>query len=160
MAAFSTTKRAYQADQIMSTRVIALLTAVVAGVAAVRGSVPIIVSAGAGRRAAGNLCNKANNQVDNDDLAGAKRNVNAALHMDPEFWPALYEHARIYAKQGRYQVALADCNGALRKYPEFVEASLLRASINAHLGKYARKHQRSLIILFRSTLDGLLWQER
>jgi len=104
---------------------------------AVHGSVPIIVSAGAGRRAAGNLCNKANNQVDNGDLAGAKRNVDAALHIDPEFWPALYQRARIYAKQGQYQLALADCNEALRKYPGFVEASLLRASINAHLGKYA-----------------------
>jgi tetratricopeptide (TPR) repeat protein len=83
------------------------------------------------------LCNKAENQLKVGDLAGAKRNVDAALHADPEFWPALYVRARIFARQGQYQLAIQDCNEALRKYPGFVEAAMLRASINARLGKYA-----------------------
>ena len=91
----------------------------------------------AGRRAAGNLCNKAENQLKDGDVAGAKRTVDAALHSDPKFWPALYVRAKIFIRQGQYQLAIADCNEALRQYPGFVEASLLRASINAHLGKYA-----------------------
>ena len=70
-------------------------------------------------------------------VAGAKRNVDAALHADPKFWPALYQRAEIFAWQGQYQLAIADCNEALRQYPGFVEASLLRATINAYLGKYA-----------------------
>lgn len=146
----------------MSIRAIALVIVIIGSMTTVHGSVPIIVSGGAGRRAAGNLCNKANNQVDNGDLAGAKRNVDAALHIDPEFWPALYQRARIFAKQGQYQLALADCNEALRKYPAFVEASLLRASINAHLGKYAQasKEFNYLISLHprRVTLGRVLKQ--
>ena len=38
---------------------------------------------------------------------------------------------------GQYQLAIADCNEALWQYPGFVEVSLLRATINAYLGKYA-----------------------
>jgi Tfp pilus assembly protein PilF len=85
----------------------------------------------------GNLCNKAENQLKDGDVAGAKRNVDAALHADPEFWPALYVRARIFARQGQYQLAIQDCNEALRKYPGFVEAAILRANINERLGKYA-----------------------
>jgi tetratricopeptide (TPR) repeat protein len=70
-------------------------------------------------------------------VAGAKRNVDAALHADAKFWRALYQRAEIFAWQGQYQLAIAHCNEALRQYPGFVEASLLRATINAHLGKYA-----------------------
>jgi tetratricopeptide (TPR) repeat protein len=85
----------------------------------------------------GNLCNKAENQLKMGDLAGAKLNVDAALHADPEFWPALYVRARIFARQGQYQLAIQDCNEALRKYPGFVEAALARATINADFGRYA-----------------------
>jgi tetratricopeptide (TPR) repeat protein len=121
----------------MSIRVISLLIAVIASMTAVHGSVPIIVSGGAGRRVAMNLSNKAEKQLENGDVAGAKRNVDAALRTDPKFWPALYQRAEIFAWQGQYQLAIADCNEALRQYSGFVEASLLRAGINAQLGKYA-----------------------
>ena len=121
----------------MFVRVISFLIAVISSMTAVHGSVPIIVSGGAGRHAAMNFSNKAEKQRENGDLAGAKRNVDAALHADPKFWPALYRRASIFASQGQYQLAIADCNEALRQYPGFVEASLLRATINAHLGKYA-----------------------
>jgi hypothetical protein len=81
----------------MSIRVISLLIAVIASVTAVHGSVPIIVSGGAGRRVAMNFSNKAEKQLENGDSVGAKRNVDAALHADPKFWPALYQRASIFA---------------------------------------------------------------
>lgn len=121
----------------MSVRVISFLIVMITSATAVNASVPIIVSGGAGKRVAMNFSNKAEKQLENGDLAGAKRNVDAALHIDPKFWPALYQRAGIFASQGQYQLAIADCNEALRLYPGFVEASLLRATINAHLGKYA-----------------------
>jgi tetratricopeptide (TPR) repeat protein len=121
----------------MSIRVISLFIVVIASMTAVHGSVPIIVSGGASRHAAGNLCNKAENQLAGGDVAGAKRTVDAVLNSDPKFWPALYVRAKIFVRQGQYQLAISDCNEALRQYPGFVEASLLRASINALLGKYA-----------------------
>jgi len=121
----------------MSIRIIALLIAAIASLAAANASVPIIVSRGAGRRAVGNLCNKAENQPKMGDVSGAKRSVDAAVHADPKFWPALYIRAKIFLRQGQYQLAIADCNEALQQYSGFVEASLLRAAINAHLGKYA-----------------------
>ena len=39
--------------------------------------------------------------------------------------------------QGKYELAIHDCNEALRQYPTFVDASLLRATINSVYGKYA-----------------------
>ena len=39
--------------------------------------------------------------------------------------------------QGKANTILLFSNEALRQYPGFVEAALLRATINAHLGKYA-----------------------
>lgn len=121
----------------MSLRVIGLLFAIIASLATAHASVPIIVSRGAGRRAVGNLCNKAEEQLKMGDLIGAKLSVDTALHADPEFWPALYVRAKIFAEKSQYQLAIADCNEALRQHPGFVEASLLRASINTDLGKYA-----------------------
>ena len=45
--------------------------------------------------------------------------------------------AQIYSSQGKYDLALKDCNEALRQDRSVVEAALLRANINARLGKYA-----------------------
>ena len=39
--------------------------------------------------------------------------------------------------EGKYELAIEDCNQALRKYRGFVEAAMLRAQINVHVGKYA-----------------------
>jgi Putative Zn-dependent protease, contains TPR repeats len=53
------------------------------------------------------------------------------------FWPALYVRAQIYSHEGKYDLALKDCNEALRQDRSVVEAALLRANINFRLGKYA-----------------------
>jgi len=121
----------------MSIRAIAVLIGVIGITVAVHASVPIIVSSGVGRRIATSFSKKANDQLENGDVTGAKRNVDAALHADPKYWPALYQRAEIFAMQGKYELAMQDCNEALREYPAFVDASLLRATINAMYGKYA-----------------------
>ncbi len=118
-------------------RAIALFTAIITWLTAVYGSVPIIVNTPAYQRAVMNLCNDASDQLKNGDVAGAKRNVDAALRIDPKLWPALYIRAQIFRKEGKYELAIQDCNEALRQYPGCVEASLLRASIKVRLGKYA-----------------------
>jgi Tfp pilus assembly protein PilF len=102
-----------------------------------RANVPIIVNTPGHLRAAMDLCSKASDQLRNGDAAGAKRNVDAALHIDPKLWPALYIRAQIYRKEGKFQLAIEDCNEALRQYPGCVEAALLRANIYVRLGKYA-----------------------
>jgi Tfp pilus assembly protein PilF len=122
---------------MLSIRAIVLLIAIIVGTTAVRGNVPIIVQTGAGKRAVMKLCSDASDQLRKGDIAGAKRNVDAALRIDPKLWPALYVRAQIFRKQGNYELAIQDCNEALRQYPGFVEAALLRASIYARLGKYA-----------------------
>jgi len=101
------------------------------------GSVPIMVEHGAGKQTVMKLCSDASDQLRNGDIANAKRNVDRALQIDPKLWPALYLRAQIFRKQGKYELAIQDCNEALRQYPGFVEAALLRASINVRLGKYA-----------------------
>jgi tetratricopeptide (TPR) repeat protein len=121
----------------MYIRITSLLIAMIASVTAINASVPIIVNTPAHQRAVMNLCSDASHQLTNGDVAGAKRNIDAALRIDPKLWPALYIRAQIFTKEGKYELAIQDCNEALRQYRGCVEASLLRASINVHLGKYA-----------------------
>ena len=91
-----------------------------------RASVPIIVNSGARHRALSNLCNHAQDQVRDGDLTGAMRNVETVLHADPKFWPAVYVRAQIFASQGKYELAIQDCNEALRQYRGFIDASAMR----------------------------------
>lgn len=117
-------------------KILALSLAILTSASSMRASVPIIVNSGARHRALGNLCNHAQDQVRNGDLTGAMRNVEAVLHADPKFWPALYVRAQIFASQGKYELAIQDCNEALRQYRGFIDASAMRAVLNAYLGKY------------------------
>jgi tetratricopeptide (TPR) repeat protein len=116
---------------------IALFTAVITSLTAVYGSVPIVVNTPSHKRAVMKLCSDASDELKNGNVAAAKRDVAAALAIDPKLWPALYVRAQIYRKEGKYELAIQDCNEALRQYPGCVEASLLRASIKVRLGKYA-----------------------
>ena len=85
------------------------------------------------------LVTNAQDQLKNGDVVGAKRNVDAFLQRDPTFWPALYVRAQIYSPEGKYGLALKDCNEALRHDRSVVEAALMRATINARLGN-TQKH--------------------
>jgi tetratricopeptide (TPR) repeat protein len=118
-------------------RAFAFFTAIVMSLAAVHANVPIIVTGPTHQRAAVRLCSKASDQLRNGDIGGAKRDVDAALRIDPKLWPALFVRAQIYRSEGKYELAIQDCNEALRQYPGCVEASLLRASVKVHLGKHA-----------------------
>ena len=118
-------------------RVLVLFIAVLSCATVMYGTVPIIVEHGAGKQTVMKLCSDASVQLSNGDIASAKRNVDRALQIDPKLWPALYLRAQIFRKQGKYELAIQDCNEALRQYPGFVEAALLRASTNVRLRKYA-----------------------
>jgi len=118
-------------------KVFALSVAVLSAATVMRASVPIIVATPGRMRAAMKLVTDAQDQLQNGDVAGAKRNVDAVLQRDPTFWPALYVRAQIYSREGKYDLALKDCNEALRQDRSVVEAALLRANINGRLGKYA-----------------------
>src|SRR5436190_21038126 len=120
-----------------TSKVFALSLAILSAATVMRASVPIIVATPGRMRAAMNLVTAAQDKLQNGDVAGAKRNVDAALHNDPTFWPALYVRSQIYSREGKYDLALKDCNEALRQDRSVVEAALLRADINARLGKYA-----------------------
>ena len=140
--------------------VVALFVVTVTSAASVRGSVPIVVATPQRLQAAMKLVTDAQNLLEKGDVAGAKRNVDAVLHSDPTFWPALYVRAQIFASQGKYDVALQDCNEALRQERGLVEAALLRANINARLGKFteAQKEFNYLVSLHprRVTLARVL----
>ena len=118
-------------------RVYGLFIPILTCVTVMHASVPIIVQHGAGKQTVMKLCADASDQLRNGDIANAKRNVDRALQIDPKLWPALYVRAQIFRRQSKYELAIQDCNEALRQYPGFVEAALLRASINVRLGKYA-----------------------
>jgi Tfp pilus assembly protein PilF len=118
-------------------KILALFLAILTSANFMHGSVPIIVNSGAQHRALANLCNHAQDQLRDGDLTGAMRTIETALHADPKFWPALYVRAQILASQGKYELAIQDCNEALRQYRGFVDASAMRAMLNAQLGKYS-----------------------
>src|SRR5262249_51385556 len=111
-------------------RFLALLTAILSGATVARGSVPIVVETGDAKRHVMKLCSDASEQLRNGDVAGAKRNINEALRIDPKLWPALYVRAEIFAREGKYELAIQDCNEALRQNRNFIDAALLRANIN------------------------------
>ena len=121
----------------MKTRIVVVWAGILALASSISASVPIIVNSGVHHRALGNLGNHAQDQVRKGDLTGAMRSVETVLHADPKFWPALYVRAQIFAAQGKYELAIQDCNEALRQYRGFIDASSMRAVLNAQLGKYA-----------------------
>ena len=130
-------------------RVLALFVLTAISATFVCGSVPIIVATPQRMRAAMKLVTDAQDLLEKGDVPGAKRNVDAVIHNDPTIWPAFYVRAQILASQGKCELAIQDCNEALRQYRGCVEAALLRANINAHLGKYteALKEFNSLVAL-------------
>jgi len=122
---------------MMVRRILVITVAILSWAAIACGRVPIIVNAPRHQPALGKMVTNAEEQLKKGDLAGANRTLYAVLKADPAFWPALYTRARIFAMEGKYERAIEDCNEALRKYRGFVEAAMLRAQINVHLGKYA-----------------------
>ena len=86
-------------------RIAALFIAILSWANVTRGNVPIIIPTGTHQRAVMKLCSDASHQLRNGDVAGAKRNVDAALRIDPKLWPALYVRAQIFRKEGKYELA-------------------------------------------------------
>jgi Tfp pilus assembly protein PilF len=115
----------------------AISLAILTSTLLVHASVPIIVATPQRMQAAMKLVTDAQDLLQKGDLAGAKRNVDTVLQRDPTFWPALYVRAQIYSHEGKYDLALKDCNEALRQDRSVVEAALLSANLNARLGKHA-----------------------
>ena len=135
-------------------RVFPLFTAIFVCATVTDGNVPIVVETGDAKRNVMKLCSDASEQLRNGDVASAKRNINEALRIDPKLWPALYVRAEIFAREGKYELAIQDCNEALRQNRFFIDAALLRANINVALRKYAEasKEFNSLIAMRPATV--------
>jgi tetratricopeptide (TPR) repeat protein len=119
------------------TKIFALVPGTLISATLIQARVLIIVATPGHMRAAMNLVSEAQELLKKGDVASAKQKLDTVLQRDPTFWPALYVRAQIYSSQGKYDLALTDCNEALRHDRSVVEAALLRANINARLGKYA-----------------------
>src|SRR5882724_5014847 len=79
---------------------------------------------------------QAQEQLGKGDLKDGARTLVAAMRRDPTLWLTYYMRARLFWFERKYESAIRDCNWVLRKYPKFIEAALLRADANAHLGRY------------------------
>jgi tetratricopeptide (TPR) repeat protein len=141
---------------VRTSKALIILLAVVAVMGA-QGSVPIEVVYGRGRnKTAMKLCQDAETQLKNGDVEGAHRNVEAALRSDPTLYPALYNRAKVFIRQHKYELAIQDCTAAVKQDTAFVEAALLRASANAKLGRYAASLKEvEHVISIRPRIDGL-----
>src|SRR5881398_719458 len=135
-------------------RVFPLFTAIFVCATVTDGNVPIVVETGSAKRNVMKLCSDASEQLRNGDVASAKRNINEALRIDPKLWPALYVRAEIFSREGKYELAIQDCNEALRQNRFFIDAALMRANINVALRKYAEasKEFNSLIAMRPATV--------
>src|SRR2546430_1034993 len=68
---------------------------------------------------------EAQKDLQKGDLKAAHQNIDEALRRGPDYWPAYFDRARIFAAEAKWDVALRDCNETLRRYSAFVPAALL-----------------------------------
>ena len=98
---------------------------------------------------------QAQDQMTKGDLATAARMIQLAMQKDPTLWLTHYTRAKLFVREHKYELAIEDCNWVLRKYPKFIEAALLRADANAHLGRYADSlKELDYIVRIRPHLDS------
>src|ERR1700693_2666785 len=74
---------------------------------------------------------EAQKDLQKGDLQAARRNIDEAIRRGPDYWPAFFNRARLFAAEKKWDLALRDCNEVLHRYSAFVPAALLRAQINA-----------------------------
>lgn len=70
------------------------------------------------------------------DYAGARRECNAALQLDPKSWAALINRAMVSEKEKNYDEALQDLNAAIRIEPSVPYTPFGRAIVYSSLAKY------------------------
>lgn len=80
---------------------------------------------------------QAEKDLQNGDFKAARQNIDEAIRRGPDYWPAYYDRARLFAVEGKWEPALRDCNEVLHRYSAFVPAALLRARVNANIGNYS-----------------------
>ena len=99
------------------------------------------------------------------DLAGARRELDAAIKADPSFWPACYTRGELNMREGKYAAAVTDATSALQGRRWFPASALLRARANWKLGKLAEsiaetEHVISLQpkgTIYPAALNHLAW---
>src|SRR5262249_34159179 len=79
---------------------------------------------------------EAEKDLQKGDLKAARQNIDEALRRGPDYWPAYYDRARLFAAEGKWDSALRDWNEVLHRYSAFIPAALLRARVNAYIGNY------------------------
>jgi tetratricopeptide (TPR) repeat protein len=121
----------------MDARTLLFVLAIMTLASMARAGVPIEIRYGVGRnRVAMKLWQDAEDKLKKGNVEQAKKSVDAALASDPTLWPAYYTRAGTFLALGKCQLAINDCNEALRQYAGFIEAELLRASAQGCLGNY------------------------
>ena len=98
---------------------------------------PIEVEVGRGRNwNAVKLVDQAQDQLfKENNVAAARKSVEAAIKADPTYWPALYIRAEVLVREHHYEAAIADCESILRQDSTVIEAALLRAEANFYTGR-------------------------
>ena len=81
--------------------VFALSVAILSLPTVFRASVPSIVATSARMRAAMEFVTDVQDQLKNGDVARARRNVDAVLHNDPTFWPAVLRAGADFLTRGQ-----------------------------------------------------------
>jgi tetratricopeptide (TPR) repeat protein len=100
------------------------------------------------------------------NFQAARRDFDSAIRSDPTLWVAIFWRARLSAAEHKWQEVIRDCNEVLHQESTFVEAAVLRASANRHLGNYsASLHDLNNVIsmqparieAFAYALDNRAW---
>jgi tetratricopeptide (TPR) repeat protein len=133
-----------------------LLVAIVVEVTAIQAAQPIkLVRQPLSNGEAIKLNMTAQEQMMKGDLAGAAQTIQLAMQKDSTLWLTYFSRARLSGLEGKYKLVIEDCNVVLRKYPKFIEAALLRAKANSHLGRHADSlKELDYIVRIRPHLDS------
>ncbi|MGH3851778.1 MAG: tetratricopeptide repeat protein, partial [Pseudonocardiaceae bacterium] len=63
--------------------------------------------------------NRGSDLMEKGDTRNARKNLEAAIRADPKIWPAYLDRALIFSREGKWELALQDCNVAMRLRPGF-----------------------------------------
>lgn len=81
--------------------------------------------------------NKGTEMLNKGDYEKARQYYDAAIIREPRSWAGYFNRSYVFIHQQKWDLALQDVNTVIRLKPSVFMATIMRAEINARLGRYS-----------------------